>query len=364
MNTLLLYLLKANAVLVCSFLFYKLLIQGNTFHKWNRYFFLVSVLAIGFIPQIDYACWFEVDASGIIPIMRLDPNIKVSRNTTSNYENICLIFLCIGALFFLVRFLVQLGSLIYLHKKTRKVKINGIKISVLETESGPFSFFRWIFFNPNIHTKQEIDEIIEHESIHIYQLHTLDLLVYEFLTILFWYNPLVWIMRQNMRQNLEYLVDRQIINSGYNKRHYQYHLLKISGMHTNFEITSNFYFKHLKNRIMMMNRRESAHSGLLKYLLLIPVFAGMTLVLNAQDKLVIKKEKETKTMKAGSTLKEEPSAPVATIGFDKDVHDFGTVKEADGKVTAVFTFVNNGKTPLVVSRVNASCGCTTRKRIE
>lgn len=116
----------------------------------------------------------------------------------------------------------------------------------------------------------------------------------------------------------------------------------------------------------MMNKKQSRRSGLLKYVLLIPVFAGMTLMLNAQQKLAPKKAKtvtstQSETNPAGA--KKLPGGAAATslstIAFDKDVHDFGTIKEAAGKVTAVFSFVNKGKTPLVVSRVQASCGCTT-----
>lgn len=361
MNPVLLYVLKANIAIGVFYLFYLLLLRNTTFYTWNRFYFLASLFLSAALPLIDLSILFPIGSPSIFPNMVLDPNIKVSGDPSLSREDYLLIVGGIGSLFFLVRLLVQLCSLLYLYAGSEKTELCGKRVVLLKTKSSPFSFVRWIFIYPALHTINELDEIIKHESIHARQGHTFDILLYELATALCWYNLLLWFMKQRVKQNLEYQADQQIVNSGNDRQHYQYHLLKVSQTPTYSGITNNFNFNHLKNRIMMMNKKQSARIGLLKYVLLIPVFAGMTLVLNAQEKLLPKNTKNAATKPAASVDAKEETTPVSTetIVFDKDVHDFGTVKEADGSVTAVFTFVNNGKTPLVVSKVQASCGCTT-----
>ena len=98
----------------------------------------------------------------------------------------------------------------------------------------------------------------------------------------------------------------------------------------------------------MMNKKQSKRINLFKYALLAPVFSGMALLASAQEPTGTSAEKDPKAQ----------ASDIATIVFDKDTHDFGTIGESEGEVSAVFTFENRGNEPLLIREVKASCGCT------
>jgi TonB family protein len=142
----------------------------------------------------------------------------------------------------------------------------------------PFSFFRWIFISPDDHNKQKLDEIITHEQAHVRQLHSIDTIVSELLCILFWWNPFAWLMKKEIKINLEYLADQGVLQAGYDSKEYQYILLQVSNKNTSGPaIISYFNVSRLKKRIAMMNRKDSPALASFKYLLIVP--AGIFLLL-------------------------------------------------------------------------------------
>ena len=108
------------------------------------------------------------------------------------------------------------------------------------------------------------------------------MLLGEILCIFFWFNPVVWLLRKEIRQNLEFLADEQVVNSGYNRKNYQYHLLRLSHQSTAVPIVNNFNVSQLKKRIIMMNKKKTSRIGLLKYAFLLPVTGLLILAGNAR----------------------------------------------------------------------------------
>ena len=111
------------------------------------------------------------------------------------------------------------------------------------------------------------------------------MIICELVCIICWVNPFVWLLKREVRHNLEYLADDTVLESGYDSRSYQYHLLGLA--HTNRSVTSlsnNFNMLHLKNRISMMNKKRSRSIGRTKYLIFIPV-VGALLILSNVDAL-------------------------------------------------------------------------------
>jgi BlaR1 peptidase M56 len=127
-----------------------------------------------------------------------------------------------------------------------------------------------------------LKEIIRHEFVHVKQKHTIDILFAEFLCIINWYNPFVWLMRKAIRQNLEFIADNNVLQSGFDRKQYQYLLLKVIGV-SQFSITQQFNFSSLKKRIAMMNKLKSAKVHLIKFLFALPLTA--ILLLAFRDKL-------------------------------------------------------------------------------
>jgi hypothetical protein len=114
----------------------------------------------------------------------------------------------------------------------------------------------------------------------------------------------------------------------------------------------NFNFNYLKNRIMMMNKKQSSSLSLLKFLLIIPLFTGMTLFASTKQDL-----SEISPSIPGVSAQSGDNQTI--VVNNSSIHDFGTIKESAGSVSTVFTITNTGKEPLILVNVKASCGCTT-----
>lgn len=364
------FVVKINIVLGIFFLFYQFLLSKHTLYIANRVYFLGALIVAILFSSIDPLSWW----SSPLPLSTFPihlPEIKAeltSGNRHWLWSDYALFIMCAGSFLLLVRLLIQLLSIHTLYKKCSKVIINAKPMLVTTDRVNPFSFFKLIFVNPQMHNACDLNQIIEHETIHVRQWHTIDIMLYEVATILFWYNPFVWLLRRSMKLNIEYITDRQMVKNGTNKHKYQYNLLRVSQLKAPISIVSNFNFNDLKKRIIMMNKTETTKHNVAKFLLLLPILCLTTLLLNAkgikqhvdspQESTNPKSESNNISANADKSVQNSTdSANVASIAFDKLEHDFGTINEADGKVSAYFTFINNSDKTLVISSVVASCGC-------
>jgi TonB family protein len=140
----------------------------------------------------------------------------------------------------------------------------------------------WIFINPSLHTAAETDQILTHEYIHAKQKHTVDVILSELMTILFWINPFVWLIRKDVRENLEYIADSNVLTSGFDAKNYQYHLLRLSYQSPNLQLTNKFNISPLKKRVKMMNQKKSGKATATKYLVVAPLAFALIILGNLQ----------------------------------------------------------------------------------
>ncbi len=189
----------------------------------------------------------------------------------------------LGVFFFIARFVVQFASIVWLKYHTKQMDVKGVRVNILTKPSGPFSFFRWIFLHPESHSIEEVDEIMTHELTHVRQWHSVDVILGELICIICWLNPFVWLLKREVRHNLEYLADNTVLQSGYDCKKYQYHLLGLAHHQSISNIYNSFNVLHLKNRISMMNKKRSKGIGRTKYLLFIPLVALLMLVSNVES---------------------------------------------------------------------------------
>ncbi|BEI56833.1 hypothetical protein GCM10007041_11320 [Butyricimonas faecihominis] len=127
-----------------------------------------------------------------------------------------------------------------------------------------------------------MQEIITHERIHAEQYHSLDVMVSEILCAFFWMNPAMWLLKREIRRNLEFLADKCVVHSGFDRKAYQYHLLRLSHPSAAAQIVNKFNVSPLKKRIMMMNKKRTSRMGLIKYALLVPIAGLLILSSNVQ----------------------------------------------------------------------------------
>lgn len=126
-----------------------------------------------------------------------------------------------------------------------------------------------------------LHEVLLHERTHVRQWHSVDVLIGEVACILCWFNPFAWILRRELRVNLEFLADQSVVDKGHDARTYQYHLLALTYQGSVATLSNNFNVLPLKQRIKMMNKQRSKSIGRIKYLLLLPVCALLFMMSSA-----------------------------------------------------------------------------------
>jgi len=275
MNPLFIYLLKASATVFILWAFYTLCLRRMTFHRLNRYFFLGGILISLLWPALPLTEWFsrapQVNQVVVyIPVSAFMLQFK-PETPVFGYEMAFKIAYFAGMLFMLVRLSIQIFSLRAIFKKSEVQMINGVKVRIVNEKINPFSFFGYIFLNPENHSPAELSAIILHEKIHETRTHSIDILLSELFKILLWFNPFSWLFCRAVKENIEFEVDRVLLHQGIDCKEYQYSLLKLSSVKNQIVITNHFNLSNLKTRIIMMNKNQSSKYGLAAYTLIIPL---------------------------------------------------------------------------------------------
>ena len=245
-----------------------------------------------------------------------------------------------------IRFFIQLAGIIRLAFRCQKAKIGNTNVHLLRQASGPFSFFHWIFIHPTSHTEDELSEILTHEQTHANQWHSIDVLVSEIVCIFCWFNPFAWLMKREIRTNLEYLADNRVLETGHDSKAYQYHLLGLSHHKAAATIYNSFNVLPLKKRIKMMNKKRTREIGRTKYLMFLPLAALLMIISNIEAVARTTKEMAKDVIEAveenlasNSTTPEMEVAteaipvetPISQQDKDKLVTYKGKVVDKDGK---------------------------------
>ncbi len=266
------YLFKLSVSLTVVFLFYHFVLRKLTFYNWNRWYLLGYTLISFVIPFINITPALHKNELTEITLVQWVPLLYKSGDTSLTGWNILYLLIITGMLVLLIRLIVQLISFRRMKRKAIFISEEGIRLYQVDESIIPFSFGNAVFINRHLHTAVELEEIIRHEFVHVKQRHSIDIMLGEILCLLNWYNPFAWMLQKSIRQNLEFIADNKVIENGFNKKQYQYLLLKVIG-NNQFSIAPKFNFSSLKKRIAMMNKNKSAKLHLLRFLFLLPVLA-------------------------------------------------------------------------------------------
>ena len=317
------YLLKVNLIWVLLTGLYMLLLRRDTFFSWKR-FTLLGIYAAGWLlPLTEPGLWHDGNEAvaelyinlGLIDIQGV-PTAPTEKSLLASiaWSELLLwgVYLC-GVSILLVRLLVQLISICRLRLRSTTVYINKVKILEPAKPQPPFSFFGWIFLSPSRHTPEEQQEILDHELAHVHQHHSIDVLLTELHCIVCWLNPIVWLMKYEVRSNLEYLADARVLAQGHNRKGYQIHLLALSYPMAIANLYNHFNVSPLKKRINMMNKKRSSNAGILKYLLILPLCALISLVINADAWAATLPQQEKKNVTYSGTVVDADGNKLANV---------------------------------------------------
>ena len=279
----LIYLLKANLLLAALYALYRLMLHRDTFFAWRRTT-LLGIIAVSLLaPMPALHGWTDIipghvangmtAAEAWLPEFIVSPQGTEAGTNGSIWLRLLAITYAAGVLLLTGRIGIQLLAIMRLARHCPRTEAGGTRIRLLPRGEAPFSFFRLIFVCPETHSPEELDEILAHEQTHARQGHSIDVLTAELACAFCWLNPAAWLLKRDVRNNLEYLADHHVLASGHDPRAYQYHLLGLAYPKAAANIYNNFNVLPLKERIRMMNRRKTRSIGRLKYLFFLPVAA-------------------------------------------------------------------------------------------
>jgi bla regulator protein BlaR1 len=296
------YIIQVVAFQLLFLIIYDVFLRKETFFNLNRVYLLgTSVLSLA-IPFIKIDRIKDVVSkdfvislpevligestkalSAIDPQIAMEAGINLEPEPTSLWNMILIFGMCIATLILVYKII----KLVVLASNNPKYWSGSVLIVCLLNSTNAFSFFNYIFLGNQLSEKDSAS-ILEHEMVHIKQRHSLDLLFFELLRIVFWFNPLVYIFQNRMATLHEYIADAKAVK-GQNKADYYDNLLTQVFDTQQFSFVNPF-FKHslIKKRIVMLSKSKSNQINLMKYALLIPLVFIMLMYTSsyAQEKVV------------------------------------------------------------------------------
>ncbi|RZL19506.1 MAG: hypothetical protein EOO96_25950 [Pedobacter sp.] len=265
------YLLEANLYLSVFYIFYRLVLHKETFYVANRFYLLCSVVFAFLLPFLQIGFLLK-------PVIQYQ-QIAYSQAEESPFltiENGLLLIYGMGAAFLLLRLLVGFKHIIAMLAKADVKLENGLKIIELSNTKTAFSFFSFLFIDPSLPQK---NIVVKHEMVHINQKHSVDVLLFEFVQILSWFNPLVYLLKKDIKLIHEYLADEATTNYDVAKYEYAMFLIQNTYDSQNLPLTNQIFNSSiLKQRISMLNQKKSAKWARLRLLITLPLAGAMVCV--------------------------------------------------------------------------------------
>ena len=277
------YDLKVAVLVAAFYMFYRLLLSRETFHRVNRAVLLLTAVASFLLPL----CVVTVHKTVVLsqaPTGLVTADLGAASMAEPDMPLWQMLATCVffaGVAVTLGRTLTSLCRLWWLIAHSEQhPQPDGTVVCVAKKEVSPFS---WMHFIVLSHSDYEAHDaaVLAHERGHIRQRHTLDLLLVDTLTALQWFNPAMWMLRQDLRTIHEYEADAAVLSLGLNMRQYQYLLIQKAVGDCGYSVACGISHSTLKNRINMMLHKKSSPASLLKLLALLPI-VGTALALNAE----------------------------------------------------------------------------------
>jgi len=359
MNELFIYFLKVNAALVLFYVLFRVAFYRDTFWVGRRIYLILAILVSVLYPLVSLAGWLESREPVQIFIAEwtfaqefIVTREAVAPTASISWQQILLaVYVAVSAIL-LVRLFVQLFSIARWNRRSQKAVIHGVSVKTVSGNIAPFSFFKSIYVNPDLCTDEELKEILAHENTHAQQWHSADVILGELLTIACWANPFTWLLKSEIRQNLEFLADNQVVKFGFDTKKYQYYLLNLALYSPDIQLTNKFK-SFLKNRIIMMNKSKTKKAGLIKYALILPaifalIFANSLLLpaCSTVDNVVINTKNEViSDAEKLDVMPQFPGGQSALMGFVAENVRYPADAQNDGiqgRVIVQFVVTSDG----------------------
>ena len=273
----LIYIFKSAAILSLFYIVYFTVLRKDTFFSTNRHFLIAGIIASFLLPFLVFTNTVYADApilsSGIVSnSVIFSETIAPTNSFIFDWREIGIFIYFIGVLYMVFRFIKQLFSLYLLLRKQPATKLNGFNYIKVSNTITPFSYFNYIVYNPVLHTKDDLQMILKHEETHALQFHSIDVMLSNLLLIVQWINPIAWLYKKSIEENLEFIADSETIIKVQSKKEYQLSMLKeFESNKLQPVLANNFYQSLIKKRIIMLQKNQSSAKKQWKLLLILPL---------------------------------------------------------------------------------------------
>ncbi len=358
------YMLKTSVCLAVFYLFYRLLLSKETFHRFNRLALLGVLLLSCLVPFIEVTTQEASEMSQ--PFLSLEEMflmVEPAPMTTEAsapfpWRALLLLVYLLGILFFLGRHLWSLGRMLRLLRSSHKESLeDGITLFVHDAkEVAPFSWMKSIAIS-KYDLEENGDAVLTHERAHVRNQHSWDLLLAEGCIFFQWFNPAAWLLKQELQTVHEYEADEWVIENGIDAKTYQLLLIKKAVGARLYSIANSFNHSSLKKRITMMIKKKSNPWARLKYLYVLPLAAvavaafarpevsnelaeisnakvnDLTSIVKAEEVKSVENSSDEKFNISGIVMEYPAKKPVPGASIIIRGTTMGTLTDKDGKFT-------------------------------
>ncbi|MDP2338557.1 MAG: M56 family metallopeptidase, partial [Bacteroidota bacterium] len=346
-----LYLFKSSVWLTGFALVYYIFLRNERFFTLNRVYLVSGILVSILFPLFT---WHYTVLLPVIPTSEVvEPQVQgmVVAEESFSMQNILLLFYLSGVIYLIFRIFRQTLPVFRIIRKSETHQYPTAKLIRTAEYPASFSFFSFVFVNPSI-SDTETNEIVNHELEHIRQRHWIDLLLFEILRTMQWFNPAIWLYGRLIRQNHEYLADERALQRSSNPAIYRAALLNQLFGGPVISLANSFNYSLNKKRFNMMKQTISSPIRKLKLLLVLPLIAGVFYAFAAPEYRFTQAEEfstnltqNEKTVKGKVT--DEKGNPLKSASVVISGKTIGTITDNDGNFILKLT----DDSPIVISYV-------------
>lgn len=315
MEEFIIYLLKSGLWLLTFGFIYLIFFKKETFYKFNRYFLLSGLIFSFILPFCQY--YYKVEIFSSISNGAVTNNLVSDHISGYGLKEWILISYVIISIILIARHLISLLKIrryTHIHKPVRHESYKLVDSNDLNQ---PFSLFNYLFINTNSISETEKNLIILHEQAHIRQKHWIDLIIAEIVCIIQWFNPVAWLYIRFIKENHEFLADKEVLNNGNSVATYQAVLINQNFNHPVFSFSNSFAYSNKFKRINMMKKQASGSAKKLAVLFLVPALGLFLWAFSKPEYVVIaQQDNHQKTNVAISIVTDSiPKDSVIVIGY-------------------------------------------------
>jgi len=350
------YLLKVSALMGVFYLAYMLFLRKETFFNSNRWFLLLGLITSVVMPFITYTKVIWVDP---VPVVYHYNETSLPANYTSiaadpgfeiNWFLVLTVAYGIGIALFFLKFLVDCFAVKQLLDKPKAIRRSNFYLIDTEKVQSPFSFFNYIVYNSSVLKEEELENILQHELVHSAQKHSFDMMFAQLFCIIFWFNPIVWLYKKAIAQNLEFIADAEATKNIDDIKSYQKTLLKVTMQSQCIAITNPFYQSLIKKRIVMLNTNQSNKRNVWKYFVVLPLLAFFMFQFQMK---VLAQEKSAPVIENKRERKEVVSVVIDKNTSDAEIKkDIEMLKNDFGVTLKVSKIKRNSKGEIIAIKVD------------